>query len=235
MKRLPILIVAMTMALTQSATAQRYRDFGYDEPTHFRIGLQGGWSYMLGKVSSSVPAEFHSHFDALKTGYSLGGNATYFFNRMIGIGATYSMFRSAHSTDIEVVDPDTYNFITGKLADDLNIQYFGPSFNMRVMSESQAVQFIPYASIGYVSYKNDAAFVTAYNVKGNTFAYALGAGLDIALHRNIALGVDVSAIFGGLDRLEITDEKGTRTLQLNDGQLESVSRIDVSGGIRFNF
>ena len=35
--------------------------------------------------------------------------------------------------------------------------------------------------------------------------------------------------------LEITDEKGTRTLQLNDGQLESVSRIDVSGGIRFNF
>lgn len=190
---------------------------------------------MLGKVSSSVPLEFHPHFDALKTGYSVGGDAAYFFNRMIGIGVKYSMFRSAHSMDIEVTDPVTYNLVTGKLSDDLNIQYFGPSFNMRIMSESQAVQFIPYASIGYVSYKNNAVFVTGYQVRGNTFAYALGAGLDIALHRNIALGVDVSGILGGLDQLEVTDESGTRTLKLNTGQYESVSRIDVSGGLRFNF
>src|SRR5688500_5051457 len=45
---------------------------------NFRIGVKGGWSYLIAKTSKEVPNDFKNYMKELKSGYHFGGDLGYY-------------------------------------------------------------------------------------------------------------------------------------------------------------
>ena len=61
---------------------------------HFRIAVNGGWSYRVAKIAGNNDPEIQKYQKDLKSGYNLGIDATYFISEPIGIGFKYNNFKS---------------------------------------------------------------------------------------------------------------------------------------------
>ncbi|WP_276131658.1 hypothetical protein [Polluticoccus soli] len=231
MKKLFILITLLAAASTTQA--QRYR--GFNEHPKFRIGLQGGWSYRLAKVSDQVPPGFRTYVEKLKPGYNYGADGSFFFSRALGVGIRYSGYRTSNSMDIEMLDTATYNLIQGKMSDDITVSYVGPTFNLRYISESEIFHFVSTFSLGYLSYTDKTLQITPLKLQSATVGVVVGAAADFAVHENIFLGAEVSLLTGNLTYYDVEINGTSQHEELPENQYESLSRIDVSAGVRFNF
>jgi len=237
MKRLPFLLAALIVFFTHQANAQRYRGFRDNDVTHFRIGLHGGWSYMIAKVSDDVPADFRSYVKELKSGYHYGGNAIYFFNSSLGVGIEYSGFRTANEMDnVWAMDTVTKAVRTGKMRDDITISFIGPSFSSRfITGANDNFHIISSISLGYLSYKNKAVLFDAYTLTSGTVGLGLTIGFDFKVEENIFLGAGLNYLSGSLSYYDYKDANSSERIELPEDNREGISRIDVSAGVRFNF
>lgn len=244
MKRL--LLITTLLSTVYTADAQRYRGFG-DDYTKWRFGLQGGWSYRIAKISPLVPPQLKPHIEGLKSGYHFGADASFFLNRGLGLGIKYSGFRSSNETDGLAGADSAGKATTGSVRDDIMMHYIGPVLNGRYISENGWFQFISSFSIGYLSYTQDEKIVYKYTfvndevimdlakLTSSTLGMVGGIGADFAVHDNISLGLEVSAMLGTLNYYNVQSKGTIRREELPANQREGVSRIDVSAGVRFNF
>jgi hypothetical protein len=233
MKKL-LLIATILLTGTQTITAQRYRGFEPEYPK-FRIGLQGGWSYRIAELSPSIPPAFRSYVKELKSGINYGADASYFITRSIGLGLKYSGYRSENELNSIYITDSVGKIRYGKMRDDITIQYIGPSLNTRVMSESETFHFVSSFSVGYLSYKNNVTVVDNFTHTGSTVGVVAGIAFDFAVHPNIFLGADITATMGALSSYEEESATGRKKIELKENERESLSRIDISAGVKFNF
>ena len=79
---------------------------------HFRIAVNGGWSYRVAKIAGNNDPEIQKYQKDLKSGYNLGIDATYFISEPIGIGFKYNNFKSKNEIDnIVMFNKILFNFI----------------------------------------------------------------------------------------------------------------------------
>lgn len=200
-----------------------------------RIGIYGGWSYMIAKVSSKVPSAFQQYVEDLKSGYHLGGDFTYFTSENIGFGIKYSMFRTRNELDnIYVFDTLTGQVRTGKLKDDITIQYFGPTICTRISSANKNAHFIFDFSFGYLSYKNNATVIDNFTLTSGTLGMMWDLGVNFSIDKDLSLGLFFAYKLGTLNQYNYDDGKQSKTIKLDKDNLESISRIDLSVGLRWN-
>jgi len=200
-----------------------------------RIGIYGGWSYMTAKVSSKVPSAFQQYVKDLKSGYHLGGDFSYFTSENIGFGIKYSIFRTGNELDnIYAVDTVTGQVRTGKLKDDITIQYFGPTICTRISSANKKTHFISDFSLGYLSYKNNATVIDNFTLTSGTLGLMWDLGVDFPIDKNLSLGLFFAYKLGTLNQYNYNDSKQSKTIKLDKDNLESISRIDLSVGLRWN-
>lgn len=235
-----LLILLSVILFAQPASAQRGRYSGGSDADfqRFRIGLQGGYSYRIAKLSPTIPVVFKDYAQELKSGYHYGAHAAYFFTRSIGVGARFSTYRSSNAlTGISMIDPVTFHTITGNMADDITINFIGPSFNTRLMFGSNDNLQLHFAvALGYLSYKDVGEVFTPFTIKGSTFGANLGLGFDVALHKNISLGIEAGLLSGALKQVYVTANGGTEEkIELPEDEYENLSRVDASAGLRFTF
>ncbi len=207
---------------------------GYENYQHFRIGINGGYSYRTAKVAENVPNDFKDYTKELKSGYHLGGDLTYFFTEPLGFGLKYYLFKSSNSMDnIYVRDP--YGNITyGNMSDDITISFIGPTFSTRLLNHDKSNAFLMSLSIGYMGYANNTVVVNKYKVTGNTMGFTFDVGYDIGLSEDLALGFQISFLFGTLIKYDRNDGSTIKTINFEKDNYESLSRIDFSVGLRFN-
>ncbi len=230
MKKLPILIFSLLL-IALSAHAQRYRYGGYDDYTEVRVGVQGGWSYRTAAVSKDLSPLLQDYMKGLKSGYNYGADATFFFNRSFGIGITYSGSRSSNLLTVT----DTISKRTGNLVDNIVVNFIAPSFMAReIFGRNDNFQFWVSASIGYLSYKDDALVLDPVYITGSTVGLGTSLGFDIGLTKSVFIGAQLNSIMGSLSKLTVKTALGTETVTLEGDKRESLSRIDVSGGLRIN-
>lgn len=235
MNRLPFLIVLL-LFITSSASAQRYRGFGYDDAPKFRIGLHGGWSYRTAKISDKATADERDYLKGLKAGYHYGANAVFFFNDKWGAGIEYSGFRAGNEADIWRQD-SAFVVRTGKLKSDMTISFIGPSFCGRdIFGQNENIHLVGTFALGYLSYKDNATVFDDYLITGGTVGAMFSFSFDVALQKNIFLGVQASLLGGSLSKLTYKNiaTGTTETIEMEEDSRENVSRIDLSGGIRIN-
>ncbi|PIY02931.1 MAG: hypothetical protein COZ21_11605 [Bacteroidetes bacterium CG_4_10_14_3_um_filter_31_20] len=200
-----------------------------------RLGGYGGWSNMTAKVSENVPADFKQYVKELKSGYHFGGDFSYFTSENIGFGIKYSMFRTGNElNNIYAVDTVTGQVRTGKLKDDITIQYFGPILCTKISSANKKTHFISDFSLGYLSYKNNATVIENFTLTSGTLGLFLDLGVDFAIDNNLSLGLFFSYTLGTLNQYNYNDGKQSKTIKLDANNLESISRIDLSVGLRWN-
>lgn len=201
----------------------------------FRIGIFGGWSYMIAKVSNDVPPDFRDYIRDLKSGYHFGGDAAYFISDYIGFGVKYSMFKTKNQlNNIYTIDTITHLVRTGMLKDDIRVQFFGPSFYTRFNSANKNTQIITDVSLGYLAYKNNATVIDNFTLTSGTVGLFWELGADFTIERNLSLGLSFSFILGSLDHYDYDDGKTTKTIKFNEDNLESISRVDLSVGLKWN-
>ena len=201
----------------------------------FRICAYGGWSYMTAKVSSNVPSAFQQYVKDLKSGYHFGGDFTFFTSENIGFGIKYSMFKTKNELDnIYAVDSITGQTRTGKLKDDITIQFFAPTFSTRFSSANKKTNFITDFSLGYLSYKNNATVIDNFTLTGGTVGLLFDLGVDFSIAKNLSLGFCFAYTLGTLNQYDYNDGKQTKTIKLDKDNLEGISRIDFSVGLRWN-
>lgn len=238
MNRLPFLIIILCL-VTTSANAQRYNGYrGYrndDYGTLFRLGLHGGWSYRIAKIDPAASPEYREYLKGLKSGYHYGANAMFFFNRSIGMGIEYSAFGSKNEADIWMEDPNTKKVIQGKLKDDISISFIGPSFNTRaIFGANDNLQLIGTVSLGYMSYQNNAIIIFPFTNTAATIGILTALSFDVAISKNISLGLGASVLAGTVGTIEYIDAHTKGQIELEDDKRLSLSRVDLSGGIRIN-
>jgi hypothetical protein len=199
-----------------------------------RIGGYGGWSYMTGKISSNVHPFLREYLKDLKSGYHFGGDFVGFISENIGFGAKYSRFRTTNELIIYVYDPITGQGNIGKLRDDITIQFFAPTFTSRFSSANKKINFLSDISIGYLTYKNKATEIYNFTLKGRTVGGLLDLGVDFSVAKNLSLGLCFSYTLGILNQIEYDDGIYVMKIKLDENNLENISRIDLSVGLRWN-
>lgn len=220
----------------QESEVPKEKIVGYENYKHFRIALNGGYSYMTAKISENTPPDFKNYSKELKSGYHLGFDVIYYFTEPLGLGFKYCSFNSKNSIDnIYLTDLNGYTAY-GKMSDDISITFFGPTFSTRLLNSDKTNAFLLGLSIGYIGYKNDFVLIDDYEMTGSTAGFVYEMGYDIGLTENVSLGFQLTLIGGNLFKYKISDGIRTETIELDsdDDELISTSHIDFSIGLRFN-
>lgn len=199
---------------------------------HLRIGLGGGFSYLTAPVSNNIPSELESYIKELKSGYNISVDAGYFLSKTYGLGLAYSLFKTNNSADIYGEDANG-NLITGKLIDNIAVNYFGPSFLIRFMNKHYTNAFIMSFSLGYLGYENQATLFDEFLMNGSTFGITISANYDVSLGNGLALGFQLAYLGGSLSKYTIKSGNISQTIELSEGNYESLSRLDLNIALRF--
>jgi hypothetical protein len=217
----------------QTSEVPKDKVVGYENYQHFRIALNGGFSYQTAKVAESVPSDFKDYISELKSGYHFGGDLTYYFTEPLGFGFKYYLFKSSNSLDNIYLEDTDGNRTYGKMSDDLTISFIGPTFSTRLLSHDKKNAFLMNLSLGYMGYTNDKVIIDEYKMTGSTMGFLFDIGYDVGLSENLSLGFQISFLIGTLFEYDWNDGSTTETIDLEEGEYESLNRIDFSIGLRF--
>lgn len=218
----------------QQSEVPKEKLVGYQNYQHLRFGISGGFSYITAKVGESVFPDLVDYVKELKSGAHLGGDLTYYFAEQFGFGLKYYLFSSSNNMDNIYIDDNEGNRRFGKMSDKLKTSFVGPTFSMRVFNHNKSNAFLMNLSLGYMGYSVDKVIIDNYKMTGNTIGSSLDIGYDIGLSENLSLAFQISLIAGTLLEYEWDDGTTKQTIKLEKNEYESLNRIDLSIGLRFN-
>lgn len=210
-----------TSALPVDAIVDGPKDF-----PRFRLAVNGGLSYRLSKIPSGLSRDLEEYIRGLKSGYSFGADATYYWSKGGGIGVKYDVFRSKNE----------FEYLAGQgveFSDDITIRYIGPYYSSRILGANKVNNFFSNVGLGYVGYKDDAYIGTDVTLTGGTVGLLVDIGYDIGLSKSLAMGFQISFIGGTLTQYKISDGFNTETVELDEEEYEGLARINLSVGLRF--
>ncbi len=223
-KLLIMLLVAIAInAKAQNSTSQTVT------VQKFRIAVQGGFSQLLAKTAPSIVPQNRDYISELKSGYHYGADVTYFIKPTWGLGLKFNQFRSSHSGLLY-----DENMMSMNMETSLVNSFVGPSLATKYDSPNNKHTFIFNVAIGYMGYLSDKKSVQV-ETTGATIGSALDAGYDYRFTKNFALGAQLSIVGGVLKKFTHKSGNNSITETLGDNEKESMSRLDVSLGARFNF
>lgn len=200
-----------------------------------RIGAGGGWSHMTSELGVKIRSDLRQYIKDLKSGHHFHGDMAFFFSENIGLGMKYSMFHTRNELDnIYAIDQVTGQVKMGKLKDDIRIHYIGPSFCTRIASVYKNTYFFSDFSPGYLSYKNHATKVDNFSLTAKTLGFLINSGVDFAIDRTYAIELSLSYVIGVLNQYKFHHRKQTDVIKFDRKNLENISRIDFSIGLKWN-
>jgi len=200
-----------------------------DNYSHFKMSIAGGYSYQIGKIGDDVPSETRDHVKRLQSGINLSGDLVYYVIEPIGFGLKYSIFRA--KSEMAVFN---YSYPEIKVVEKIYINFIGPYFSSRFYSSNSKRIFLLNYSIGYLNYLDKLEFGESIKVKGNSIGVLSEIGYDFCYSDNFAWGFQLSLLLGAMNKFTLIDNYGTKTIELEKNNFVSLSRIDISIGIRFN-
>lgn len=199
---------------------------------HFRAAINGGWSYRVAKLADNIPSDFEQYMKDLKSGYHYGLDLSYFFSEQLGFGFKYYYYKSKNEIDNVYVTLPNGSTQYGKMSDDISINFIGPFFSTRLLDSNKKNGFLLNLGIGYMGYTDKAVLISDLTIKGSTLGLCWDIGYDIGLSENLSLGFQLSYMIGTLTQYDLSDGVHTEKVKLEKDKYESLSRIDLSIGLR---
>ncbi len=201
----------------------------------FRAAVNFVWSYRIARVSSDYSGEMKDYMNGLKSGFSYGIELSGFVSEYIGFGGKFYDARYKNKINSVYVYLPNGTTTMGKISDNISILYIAPFMSTRFFNSNKKNAFFLNMGIGYMGYK-DRGILGKENatIKGNTIGLNWDIGYDISLSKSLSLGFQLSFITGVLTKYDMTYGGRTETIELEKGNYESLGRIDLSVGLRFN-
>ena len=89
-------------------------------------------------------------------------------------------------------------------------------------------------NIGFQSYKNKIyEDVNKGYISGSTAGFGMEVGYDRKLSKSTALHFGVAYLAGNLYKIKVNDGYQTQSIKLDKGEYESLSRLELSIGLKF--
>ena len=201
-----------------------------------RFSVGGGYAYRIGKISKSVPDDFRSYVKDLKSGVNLDLDVVYYFSETSGVGLKYNQFTSSNSIDQVSADLDGDGITEfGKMSDDIKVYFIGPVFSTRLLRPNKKNGVYSNLGIGYLGYRNNSE-ITGFNIdlKGATVGLYGEIGYQLGISKGLSLGTSFSYVLGSLSKIDVNHGDGYRTNDLDDDEVENLSRINLSVGLIFH-
>ena len=203
------------------------------EPQKIVFALNGGYSRRIGEISKDVPTELVDHVKRIKNGFHIGTDASGFFSEIFGAGAKFMFFTASDSKLVS-----NYNeygrCTTVEVGDRYMIPLFGPTLTTRFMSRDIRNAFMMTCSLGYMGYTNKGGVnFSSYKCTGNTMYASVDFGYDHWMSQNVAVGFRISLIGSSLSKFTLEQDGVKEVIKLENDKRESLTRIDISIGMRF--
>ncbi|MFN2429224.1 MAG: hypothetical protein ABR574_04330 [Cryomorphaceae bacterium] len=182
--------------------------------------------------------DFSEYDDALRWSSSgLTAGINFFIDEQTGFGLLFS--QNYFSNSIDVLDPNSG--ATGKLSDQITLQYYGANIAYRIPADNNNILFQINGGLGLCTFQNEASVIYRYDVTGSSLGlhligmanFSLGYGLYIP----VQLGVkgfniaNLSADFPG----EIPNDIRNALSNQISNQSYSITRLELSVGLMFAF
>ncbi len=110
------------------------------------------------------------------------------------------------------------------------MQYYGPVVRSLLYISDNA-NFRSGISLGYLGYKDIGEYGSNIKITGSTVGFYMDAGVDYYFNDKLGITGQLSLLRGLLNRIEMTSDLGTETLELEEDQRENLSRIDFGLGL----
>ena len=118
----------------QTSDMQMGKVIGREVYPRFRVALNGGWSYRLGKISDDIPSDFKQYTRELKSGYHYGLDLSYYFSEIFGAGLKLGNHQSKNKlSNIYLAQSAGYGN-TVKISDNMTTSFIGPFFSTRFLN-----------------------------------------------------------------------------------------------------
>ena len=216
---------AQTIISTQQFTSS-------EESAKWRVSLNGGYGYRLGKIDDNLNQDTRNYLKKLKNGYSISGDITYYLVPGYGFGIKYSKTIGSSSAYGTV----TYNNGTSKqgtISDNVGLVFIGPYISSSTAGNGSKHVFVLNCGLGYVGYKDLATTPDPVIYSGSTAGYYLGLGYDYSLSNKCYIGAELSMVTGVLSSITKTVNGISTTNKLSEDEKEGVAHITACVGIRF--
>jgi hypothetical protein len=186
----------------------RYLDLDKKEPVEreWRLSLTTGIGYMTAQNPDRINATQEEHLNALKSGFLIQGNVSYFLSETWGPSISLKRFRTSKTTKT--------------LSTDLRLNFIGLGVAARTEFSDTINGFLN-GHIGYVHY-ND----TAEEKKGRALGFDGFAGLDFQITESFFFRTSLGFFHSNI--YKVSDSRGW-TYGYRQGQ--SLSRVEFTGGI----
>jgi len=254
-----------TTSFPVSSNAKQSGKKQSSEPFHrWRIGFQGGGSYLINSLASSREAmknlglsprdQANEYYKRLRSGISGGGDVYYLFTKSFGAGVKYSFFTSSVEMSYTAIDNNSDNSIYYYVSEKerFYLNYVGPSaFFRQWIGGNHQFSLNGELSVGCIFYRDKAQFdpyqyvftnpetnKKQYNVlrEKNTFSGTFQLSFEYYPVSWISVGAGGGIYPSVFRSLNISDnDMASSKENLGKGHYLDLSRIDYFLGVRFYF
>lgn len=223
MKKLIITLLSALLLAGAMASAQA---------PNFRVAVQGGYGYRLGKVQETGQAIVDQHNQKLKWGFVYGADATWYFSDAFGIGLKFNDMRSKSEDAVTITPADGSASRSGMYRDVVDMRFMGAMASSRLVSGEGRLIWMMNYGLGYLSYVDNGRVIDPMSIKGGTLGACLDAGVDFRLMNNLYLGASISAIGGTLTTYQVTQDGRTETIKGDKDEYETLHHLTATVGLR---
>jgi hypothetical protein len=211
--------------------------------SRLRFGVSGGLGYIL---SSSKNAEedmvsqgftldnAQSYYKDLKSGLYANANITWLINPYYGAGIKYNFFDTSGSTEGFMDPGDGVNLYYTTYKEHIYVNYAGVEvLFQQSVGNLKSFKLNSSYSTGLAMYRNETEYLNGYYlVTGRNIGMDFGLGLEYSVTRFLSVGTDLTLFYSSIHKMKITDGTDTSTIDLEKGNYENLTRVNISFGLR---
>ncbi|MBL7952192.1 MAG: hypothetical protein JNM62_10780 [Flavobacteriales bacterium] len=198
---------------------------------YFRVSASFGVGRLFGKIPKTDPDWLISHQRQLRHGPFFAVEAHLMAGEHLSVGVQYGeMHYDATTNDVPFLTADLTT-VTGVLRNDIRVTFIGPSVAYYERSVSGKWVGLISASVGAMTFKDDAIYAEPVHLSGETYGLRIATGVEYKIHPRLGLGFFLSETLAGLIRMEAEEDP-------SGFNLLGTSRVSLNrfeGGVTLNF
>jgi hypothetical protein len=208
--------------------------------------LEAGPSYLVASTKDAKLAaisqgwtreQADSYYRQMKLGWSGSASAHWFVQPGMGAGLQYRIFVSGASEWVTLDPQDGVHLYYGQMKENLFLNYIGPSLKtVQSAGIDNRFRFTSSVSAGLLFYRDEASVLQSnVLVTGKAFGASFDLSGEYMITDHIALGIKTGIFTSRLKKITADDGTSRNTVELPKDQVENVSALDLSAGLRIYF
>ncbi len=186
-----------------------------------------GYAWRLAKTSPDLTRQQEEYIKGLKSGVNFDVALRYQVTPGLLIGFKYSGYSASTDGRFSVSD-GMGHFVSANITTKDNINFYGPELTLTNDVQETRHKFFMSAALGAMTYTSKTGTVKA---KGTTFGAELDFAYQYQITKNLLIGPKLGLSGGTLSKVS----SNGRTIQLEDGQKEGLTRLSLSAAATFRF